>query len=396
MFFAQSVQENLPRPNVFISLLPLILISAILYFVIYKPKLFFAWKGILNMFKTKCLECGNIFTVPPHYINHQAKCPSCQKSFTAYAIEEAAAMWAFKNSQTSQIPEKYQKPQFSDLEGKHIYLFTNAEQRGPFLLDQVQSMWRSGSLTADTLWWVESMSEWAGIQELPKSDLNKIKISDYSQISGKQQNIEKEIESKSSNQTSSLVFWSISLFVCMLIIAGIAFKNSSNKSSDFLSNSNVGNYKKDCGDIVVKIIFASNKCEERAKLVSSLWSECISNRLEFEDVYKTFERDTYDTIRDIKKEKTDIEDRMSSITSPPDECKNMRKSVVELFNSYSQIYELAISPSGNYLSYNSKKSEAFKSFSESLSKLKYENEWPSEVKTSIDTTINLSNLLKGN
>jgi hypothetical protein len=237
------------------------------------------------------------------------------------------------------------------------------------------------------------MSEWAGIQELPKSDLNKVKISDDSQISVKQQKIEKEIKSTSSNQSSSLVFWSISLIVCILLIAGIAFKDSSDKSIDI--SSKFENYKKDCGDIVVKLIFASNKCEERARLVSSLWSECISKGLEFENVYKTFERDTYDTIRDIKKEKTDIEDRMSSITSPPDECKNMRKSVVELFNSYSQIYEMAISPSGNYLSYNSNKSEAFKGFSESLSKLKYENEWPSGVKTSIDTAINLSNLLKG-
>jgi hypothetical protein len=347
------------------------------------------------MNETMCLECGNIFAIPPHYINHPAKCPSCQKSFTAYAIEKAAAMWASKNTQILQIPENYQKPQFSELEGKHIYLFTNAEQRGPFLLDQVQAMWRSGNLTADTLWWVDSMSEWAGIQELPKSDSCEDKIRDNRQISGKQQKIGKELESTSSNKSVSSIVWSIPFIVFMLFIVGMSFRDSSNKSSNFFDNSNVENYKKDCGDIVVKLLFASNKCEERAKLVSSLWSECISKGLEFENVYKTFERDTYDTIRDIKKEKTDIEDRMSSITSPPDECKNMRKSVVELFNSYNQIYEMAISPSGNYLSYNSNKSEAFKGFSESLSKLKYENEWPSGVKTSIDTAINLSNLLKG-
>ena len=348
------------------------------------------------MVKTKCLECGNTFTVPPHYINHPAKCPSCQKSFTAYAIEEAVAMWASKNTQTLQIPKNYQKPQFSELEGKHIYLFTNAEQRGPFLLDQVQAMWRSGSLTADTLWWVESMSDWAGIQELPKSDSYEDKKSNNSQISGKQQKIGKEIESTSSNKSVSSIVWSIPLILFLLLIVGIGFKESSNKSiNSSSSSSKFENYEKDCGDIVVKIIFASNKCEERVKLVSSLWSECISKGLEFENVYKTFERDTYDTINDIKKEKTDIEDRMSGITGPPDECKNMRKSVVELFNSYNQIYEMAISPSGNYLSYNSNKSEAFKSFSESLSKLKYDNEWPSGVKTSMDTAINLSNLLKG-
>lgn len=40
------------------------------------------------------------------------------------------------------------------------YLFENDNQRGPFTLSQLQSMWRSGTITARTLYCQEGFAEW--------------------------------------------------------------------------------------------------------------------------------------------------------------------------------------------------------------------------------------------
>ena len=46
------------------------------------------------------------------------------------------------------------------------YLYCNGEQRGPYAMEQVRSMWASGIITADTLYWNESNQEWKPVTEL--------------------------------------------------------------------------------------------------------------------------------------------------------------------------------------------------------------------------------------
>jgi len=40
------------------------------------------------------------------------------------------------------------------------YLYINDEQKGPFTLAQIQSMWRSGNITGQTLYWQQGFDEW--------------------------------------------------------------------------------------------------------------------------------------------------------------------------------------------------------------------------------------------
>jgi hypothetical protein len=41
-----------------------------------------------------------------------------------------------------------------------VYLIVNEQQVGPYAIDQLKSMWSSGSITADTLYWHEGMDNW--------------------------------------------------------------------------------------------------------------------------------------------------------------------------------------------------------------------------------------------
>jgi hypothetical protein len=46
------------------------------------------------------------------------------------------------------------------------YLFINNQQQGPYAIDQIRAMWSSGSITADSLYWHEGMSDWGSVQTL--------------------------------------------------------------------------------------------------------------------------------------------------------------------------------------------------------------------------------------
>ena len=47
----------------------------------------------------------------------------------------------------------------------HIYIVSEGEKRGPYLLQQVNSMWLNGQLTADALYWFEGMADWKPLAE---------------------------------------------------------------------------------------------------------------------------------------------------------------------------------------------------------------------------------------
>src|SRR5688572_32596554 len=46
------------------------------------------------------------------------------------------------------------------------YLAVGSEQKGPYTFSQLQSMWRSGGITADTLYCQEGFDEWVSIASL--------------------------------------------------------------------------------------------------------------------------------------------------------------------------------------------------------------------------------------
>ena len=46
------------------------------------------------------------------------------------------------------------------------YLQVNDEQKGPYALSQIQSMWNSGAITSDSLYWDATDEQWKSINEL--------------------------------------------------------------------------------------------------------------------------------------------------------------------------------------------------------------------------------------
>ena len=45
----------------------------------------------------------------------------------------------------------------------HYWISSGSDQKGPYTLSQLQSMWRAGLITADTLYFQQGFDEWAPI-----------------------------------------------------------------------------------------------------------------------------------------------------------------------------------------------------------------------------------------
>lgn len=49
----------------------------------------------------------------------------------------------------------------------NIYrIYHDGQERGPYTFEQLRSMWSSGQLTADTLYWQDGMTEWKPLHQL--------------------------------------------------------------------------------------------------------------------------------------------------------------------------------------------------------------------------------------
>ena len=46
------------------------------------------------------------------------------------------------------------------------FVMVGDEQRGPFTLEQLQGMWRSGSVTMDSKYWIEGLDEWMPLSSI--------------------------------------------------------------------------------------------------------------------------------------------------------------------------------------------------------------------------------------
>ena len=49
---------------------------------------------------------------------------------------------------------------------RHYFISTGASESGPFVLAQIQSMWASGSITADSYYWFDGMADWQPVTQL--------------------------------------------------------------------------------------------------------------------------------------------------------------------------------------------------------------------------------------
>ena len=84
-----------------------------------------------------------------------------------------------------------------------VYISNGGEAQGPYEIGQLRSMWNTGQLTANTLYWDEERQEWRGISELNLGE------STATAIQEKPQGKFLDGVSSSSKHTSPVRYWAL-------------------------------------------------------------------------------------------------------------------------------------------------------------------------------------------
>ena len=125
-------------------------------------------KQAMTMIDTGCPHCGKDMQIPPHYEGREVTCPACDNHFTAKRLTTKEQTQLRFLAEARRINQKATPAAASASApvASSIYVLINNQQQGPYAIDQIHGMWNSGSITADTLFWQEGMTEWEPVQAL--------------------------------------------------------------------------------------------------------------------------------------------------------------------------------------------------------------------------------------
>jgi hypothetical protein len=97
--------------------------------------------------------------VPSSYVNGIVKCEACAESFKATLQSEQEQTGIVRREGVTRIPAP-------KLGAGLFLLLSHGEQRGPFTYSQLQSMWQTGAITADAMYWQDGLDDWNPIARL--------------------------------------------------------------------------------------------------------------------------------------------------------------------------------------------------------------------------------------
>lgn len=151
------------------------------------------------------------------------------------------------------------------------------------------------------------------------------------------------------------------LFIAIILAifsCGIAylFIQKANEIAEIEAEKNAKiSYQKKVAETIGEIFIAISKCVKMCSIYSEKWREGIA--IEYYDISEYIERQVNEfkakgDIADIRTSKTQIDELMSSLASPPKSMIDVHRKLVELYGIYSQVYNLALEPSGSLMSYN--------------------------------------------
>ena len=102
-------------------------------------------------FEFDCPVCAQRMSATSDLIGRTVSCPSCAVSLTVESPQSKAPT----------LPTA-----LSDKRTDHYLVLVGSEQRGPYTLSQLRSMWGSGAITADALYWQKGLDKWEPISRI--------------------------------------------------------------------------------------------------------------------------------------------------------------------------------------------------------------------------------------
>lgn len=106
-----------------------------------------------------CYRCSEALAATAKF------CPKCGASTSDAAYTPGAALGL--ESPTSPPPQTFSQPVQQSVTGSDTYLLLiNGQQSGPYTINQMKSMWQSGTINAGTAYWQTGMSQWQALANI--------------------------------------------------------------------------------------------------------------------------------------------------------------------------------------------------------------------------------------
>ncbi|MDR1481354.1 MAG: GYF domain-containing protein [Synergistaceae bacterium] len=177
---------------------------------------------------------------------------------------------------------------------------------------------------------------------------------------------------KNKDRTVGYIAAAVVVFALVVLVGGFTSKRVIEAKKLYLSSVNL--FKS-------RVLAAGSNLEDIADTIQRYWRENIYENRHGNDINAAIRYAQIDKMSEIsnaRAQKDDIDDLYKSVRNLPDDLRNdddlrdIRDASRNLYNSYTDFYSLAISPTGNYASYsanNNRKTDDFLSNYRALSSL---------------------------
>ena len=118
-------------------------------------------------------------------------------------------------------------------------------------------------------------------------------------------------------------------------------------------------------------LIRSNGLDSEAHLsvLATSWSDAISDRRDFNLAISSTQSARRERLVAMEEAHDDIVARMTSLNDPPGRFRDAHSTLLDLYEIYVQLYELAQSPSGNLQTFNATRNDLSARFSSTYARL---------------------------
>jgi hypothetical protein len=160
------------------------------------------------------------------------------------------------------------------------------------------------------------------------------------------------------------------VFGVLCFLGGYLYSNLITKRNQSIGEAKKAEYEKKFLTVSGNVIQNTALSLLIIERVSGVWSSAIKGSTDFNIEIREFLEKAKDSLENLKKKNTEIEKGMQDLKNYPIQYQEAYNTLMEVYGVYSQIYSLALFPSGSLMGFNSKTNDLSSEFTKVVSKLK--------------------------
>lgn len=162
----------------------------------------------------------------------------------------------------------------------------------------------------------------------------------------------------------------IVIIVILCFLGGVFYSNFLMKRNQSIGEAKKTEYEEKFLNLVKKIAINTEYAAGFIEGISNVWNRAIQRGEDFNEAIRVYLEGFTHKIEYLKKNNETIQNEMRNLKDYPIQYQEAYNTLMDLYTVYSQIYSLALFPSGSLMAFNNKANELNSDFTRVFSKLK--------------------------